>query len=190
MNSNVTDKTSLRQEYGELIIATLLPNTTIQCTILCIGVIGNLLVLIMYCTKMNKEQTESRYFIPVLAVYDLLACVSATVYFVSETYMWISYRSDVLCKAVIFASGNTVITSTAFLVVIAIQRYRKICCPHSKQMTLFWRRLAVVFTILANLLYSAPSLVLSGVAELSLEYKNANISGTSCFTGTNKFPDL
>ena len=93
-----------------------------------------------------------------------------------------------MCKTIIFTNGYAIITSTAFLLVIALQRYRKICRPHSKQMSLLWRRLTVILVIFANLVYSGPSVVLSGVDKLSLVYNNVTISGTSCFTGTNKYP--
>ena len=180
----------LTEEYAERIAQTLLPNIILQCTVLFIGVLGNILVLVMYCTKMNGDLTEPRYFIPVLTVMDLLACLSAVVYFVTDTYMWMSYYSDVLCKAVIFTNGYTIGTSNTFLLVLAIQRYQKLCRPHSRRMSLFWRRITMVLVILANFVYSIPTLVLSGVGELSLVYNNTNISGMSCFTGTNEYPEF
>ena len=48
----------------------------------------------------------------------------------------------------------------------------------------------MVLVILANFVYSIPTLVLSGVGELSLVYNNTNISGMSCFTGTNEYPEF
>ena len=142
----------LQQEYSDAIEHTLLANVIVKSAILCVGVLGNLTVLIMYCTKMDGYLTEPRYFIPILAFYDLLACISAVVYIFIETYMWISFTSDILCKVLIAFSENTTLTSTAFLMVISIQRYVKICRPHSKQMTLFWRRFTVVCVILINLI--------------------------------------
>ena len=184
----LNDTNRLTEEYSKQITKTLLPNIIMQCTALCIGVIGNIFVLVMYSTKMNGKLTESRYFLPVLSVFDLIACLSAAIFFATETFMWMTYNSDILCKAVVFTNGYAMATSTAFLLVLAIQRYKKICCLHSKRMSLFWRRITVVLVILTNLVYSAPLSVLSGIGELSLVYKEKKISGMSCFTGTNEYP--
>ena len=52
----------------------LLFNTVLICVFLCLGIIGNSLVLFLY--KYRMPQTEERFFIPYLAVADLFSTVS------------------------------------------------------------------------------------------------------------------
>ncbi|KAK3094113.1 hypothetical protein FSP39_024258 [Pinctada imbricata] len=178
----------LAVEYGMDVSRTLIPNTVIFSVVLFIGVICNLFVLIVYSSMMRKDQMESRYFIPILSLYDLLVCLVSGTYFILDTQLWIAFESDVLCKIILFFVGHTMMTSDSFLLAIAVQRYVKICRPLGKQMTLFWRRLTVFLVIFLNFLYSIPTAVVSGVKDLELVYKGVNISGPSCFTGSQRYP--
>ena len=81
-------------------------------------------------------------------------------------------------------------TSDAFLLAIAIQRYTMICRPLGKQMTLFWRRVTISFVIVANSVYSIPVTVVSGVQDKQIVYKNVTMFGKRCSLGNEKFPTL
>ena len=180
--------TLLTEEYGRDVAKALLPNTVLHSIINAMGIIGNLFMIFMYTLTMKKEQMESRYFIPWLAFYDLLVCITSEIYFLSDTYFWISFPSDVHCKVIISLVGLTMITSDSFLLTIAVQRYVKICRPRAKQMTLFWRRVAVGAVIITNIIYTAPTPIVAGINDIKLVYKGVNISGPSCFTGNQQYP--
>ena len=180
----------LLQDYGSEVITALLPSNLFYSVILLCGFIGNAFVLFIYGREMNKGHKEARYFIPVLAFYDLMACVVSEVHFMSETYLWVSFRENlyIYCKLKLLLVIVTSLTSNSFLLVIAVQRYVKICRPFAKQMTLFWRRFAVVIVIIVNIVYSTPSFIVSGVQDSHIFYKNENITGKGCFTGNEQYP--
>ena len=178
MELNDTD--ILYREYSNKIKSVLLPSTILLCTILCAGIIGNFIVLLLYCTRVMGKLTEPRYFIPVLAFYDLLACISSMVFVIEETFIWMAYSHTILCKIVILVFENAVGSSTAFLIVIAVQRYIKICRPHSRQMTLFWRRIALMLVIVTNVIYIIPAGFFSGIEDFEFVYKNTSISIKKC----------
>ena len=165
-----------------------LPVNILYSITLVAGFIGNIFVISIYATKMRKNQRESRYFIPVLASYDLMVCILSEIYFLSNTFFKASFRSDELCKILLFFLVQTMMTSDAFLLAIAIQRYTKICRPLGRQMTLFWRRLAVALIVTANIMYSVPTAFVSGVQEFQVDYRNMTITGKSCSTGNNRYP--
>jgi hypothetical protein len=56
--------------------------SSFECPILCLllGVIGNSCVLFIYIFKM-KQHREDRYFIPILALVDLMASMFASIYY-------------------------------------------------------------------------------------------------------------
>ena len=176
----INDTDLLYREYRNTFKNVLLPSTIFLCTILCTGIIGNSTVLILYCTKAMGKLTEPRYFIPVLAFYDLLACISSLTFVITETFIWLNYSDMILCKVVILVFLNAAGSSTSILVVIAVQRYIKICRPHSKQMTLSWRRIALTLVIIANIVYYIPAGFFCGIENYEFVYKNTSISIKKC----------
>ena len=117
-----------------------------------------------------------------------MACITSWIYFLSDTFFWVSFRSDELCKTLLFFLVQTMMTSDSFLLAIAVQRYIKICRPHAKQMSLFWRRSTIVLVVVANIFYSIPTVIVSGVNELPFLYRNITASDQSCFTGNKRYP--
>ena len=177
----------LVQEYSSEILKALLPLDILYSVVIIAGIIGNITVIFTYATKMRKGKLESRYFIPVLAFYDLIVCIVSEIYFLTNSHFLAKFDSDELCKTLLFFLVQTMMTSDSFLLAIGIQRYVKICRPHGKQMTLFWRRVTVVLVIATNVFYSIPTAIVSGIQEMPVVYKNVNISGKSCSTGNNQY---
>ncbi|KAK3092456.1 hypothetical protein FSP39_003022 [Pinctada imbricata] len=172
---------------GEFIFKAFTPITVIYSVIILIGLIGNITVFYIYVTKMPHERFEQRYFIPVLTFFDILVCIVSFVYFTVQTYRWLTFHSDMLCKWMVFFVIFTMMTSDAILLAIAVHRYRKICRPFGKQMTLKWRRLSVVLVISSGICYSIPSLIVDGVKDFGIEYKGVNITGQGCFIGNKQY---
>ena len=169
---------------------TLLPVDIFLSIVLMVGIIGNIFVIFIFATKMRKDKKEARYFIPILALSDVMVCITSLIDIISNTLHWTSFHSDVLCKTLVFSLLQTMMMSDAFLLAIAVQRFVKICRPTAKQMTLFWRRIAIVLVIVTNTLYSIPTAIVSGVQESAVVYKNMNITVEGCATGNNQFPRL
>jgi hypothetical protein len=145
-----------------------------------LGVIGNSLVLYVYKFKV-KHQTEERYFIPVLAVFDLSVSVFSSIYFISDYLNYGSYPSGIFCKTIGFLTYTTLVVSAHLLSVIGIQRYMKICTPLGPQMTLFWRRIAVAVTIIVSAGYSSPILLSAGIVEFQTTFMGRNVTVKSCY---------
>ena len=182
------NNTYLIEEYGSDIVSAFLPIDVIFSIILVAGIIGNMFVIFIYAIKMRKDKRESRYFIPVLAFYDLLVCILSETYNLSKTFFWATFPSDEICKTLIFFLAQAMFTSNTFLLAIAVQRYIKICRPFAKQMTLFWRRITMAVVIVTNILVSIPTSVVSGVQDLPVVYRNTNITGKGCSTGNEIYP--
>ena len=179
--------TNLILEYNRDIAIASLPVDILLSVVLVVGIIGNVFVIFIFATKMRKDQRGSRYFIPIVAFFDLLVCVLSLIYFISTTLHWTTFRSDELCKTMTFFLVQTMMISDAFLLAISVQRFIKICRPAAKQMTLYWRRVTVVLVIATNTLYSIPTAVVSGVQDSPVIYRNVNITGKGCSTTNNEY---
>ena len=138
---------------------------------------GNAVVLFIYHGKF-KTYTEWRFFIPILALADLIACVVNCACHLSETMYPVMYNSDIGCKINRYLCRITTGTSIFLLLLIAIFRYLKICKHSQRQMYLKWQKLSVIIIIVSVSIISLPSFVVFGSAEVISE--DGNLTGHRC----------
>ena len=176
------------QEYGRDIARALMPIDILLSVVLVAGIIGNVFVIFIFSTKMREDKKASRYFIPILAFWDLMVCIMSQIHFISDSLHWTSFHSDELCKILTFFFFQTIMTSDAFILTIAVQRFIKVFRATAKQiMTLYWRRVTVVLVIASNTLYSIPTAIVSGVQESSVVYRNVNITIQGCALANDQY---
>lgn len=109
-------------------------NTVIHLTEGVIGVFGNIIVLVMY-SRYIADKNGTRYFIPALAVVDLMGCLSNVVQFQLDNTMRYTYPDVRLCKTLSFLMIMSGGLSAHLIFAIALQRYLMICRPFCQQMT-------------------------------------------------------
>ena len=98
-----------------------------------IGAIGNCIVIYIYSQKYPK--CNFKYFVLLLAGLDLISCCILMPLEIVTFLNWFVYPSSALCKVKSFLNAFTVCSSATSLLLIAIDRYRKVCRPHGRQMT-------------------------------------------------------
>jgi hypothetical protein len=92
---------------------------------LAIGVIGNTFVLVTYCKLYlrKRRHVKGRYFMPCLAVADLLACIVGCLATLYTDFNLVTFTSDVRCRLSIFTAWSTDNVSVLMLLVISVNRY-------------------------------------------------------------------
>lgn len=165
----------------------LLPTVVFQAIVCFVGLIGNILVLLVYIFRM-KASRDDRYFIPILAVFDLLASTVASVFYVFESMYFVDFPSSGLCKGMLYTMTATSGLSALLLIAIAVQRYLKICKPLGKQMNESKRKLCLGIIVGFSILYSAPVLLFSGNMRVEGVFEGENVTGLTCFTGAGNYP--
>ena len=173
--------------WNEIFASILMPNTIFLSVNMVFGLLGNFFVIVIYSYKMKKKRSET-YFIPVLAFFDLLASVTCSASAISDNMEYVTYPSDFLCKFLLFLGFYLTGTSASLLLTIAIQRYLKICRPLGKQMTLKWRRIAIIAVAIANFVYFMPVLIVAKVSPIVGNHHGIDFTGNSCLTGTGADP--
>ncbi|XP_062591619.1 pyrokinin-1 receptor-like, partial [Saccostrea cucullata] len=162
---------TLSSEYSKA----LLPNTIIQLVMGTLGVFGNCLVLLMY-TKYVEDRSGSRYFIPILALVDLIGTVSnVSKNYVNDTMGYI-YPSEFLCKTFAFSMVLTGGFSAHITLAISLQRYLMICRPFGHQMSKKWRRVAVLVMFFISIVYATPVLKFNKIHTHTSNNVTGNIS--------------
>lgn len=98
----------------------LLPTVVFQAIVCFVGLVGNILVLLVYILRM-KASRDDRYFIPILAVFDLLASTVASVFYVFESMYFVDFPSSGLCKGMLYTMTATSGLSALLLIAIGLR---------------------------------------------------------------------
>nr|XP_022301133.1 C3a anaphylatoxin chemotactic receptor-like [Crassostrea virginica] len=143
-----------------------------------IGIIGNITIIFLYFFRI-KEKGE-RYFIPLLAVVDLLGCLANPPYYILDTENLYNFPSFIGCKILMFLHFCIPGMSGHTLLLILIQRYMLVSKPFRPKMTLFWKRVSFGIVCLVSLAYSIPLLATAGVYEKVIPFMNQNVTTEVC----------
>ena len=144
------------------------------------GVIGNTLVLVVY--RVKRDYSVSTFFIKVLAVIDLMAClfvIPSTLYM--EYYRFIIWN-DFVCKVYHFLITSNIPFSALVMVAIAIERYICIChpfasglnLPRAKVLTFALLVCSGVFGIITSLLYGIY--IPKNQNNITVNYNTSNVT--------------
>jgi len=158
--------------------ATLVASVVYISILMVVGVVGNILVLVIFYFRFGAS--THRCFILTLAIYDLCACSIGAPWAITESFFAFNYHDVVTCKIFRFVLYYTCIASSLTLVLIAIERSRKICTPLKTQFTVPMAKKAIYVVVFGiSTLSASPALVMYGNYTLPTGYKDIN--GTKCF---------
>ena len=144
---------------------------------LLVGLFGNISVILIFKFKL-KTNKDDRYFIPWLALFDLLACSFRSSFELVRKIQPLRLYGTVPCKAVWMIINMCSFSSMILLLVIAFHRYLKVCRPFGKQMTKLWKRISVFFTFI---LATVASVVLNFYnSEIRVTNLQLNVTGSTC----------
>ena len=153
MNNNTIPNNITLSEWNMEITNILLPNIVMLSVYLALGTCGNFFVLMVYAFQM-KKQSDERYFIPILAFFDMIATIYLGVHYIFQCFNQTTFSNNILCKTLVFFVANTTYTSVLILSLIAIQRYMKVCKPLKPSMSISMKRTALFLAIILSLLFA------------------------------------
>lgn len=151
-----------------------------------LGVVGNANVLFVYATKFKNS--NHRLYIISLACLDLVTCCIGMPFVIVDLRYPLLFTLVPVCKILRFLNYFMCTCSALILVVIAVDRYKKICKPFDPQMSRKMAKLACLIAMIVSLCLAWPAPILYGHstvdAETISEYfkMDINITGVQCFT--------
>jgi hypothetical protein len=134
-------------------------------------------VIFVYGYKI-KPIKDGQFFIPYLAVVDLMRAVICSLVGPSMTLMPVMYDLAILCKTGWLLATIATIMSVFMLVIIAIQRYIKVCTQKAHIVTLKWKRFMMILALTTSIAVSAPSVATYGTVPFESSYRN--LTGHIC----------
>ena len=131
ITSNETDQSSLLDRVTRELAMVILPVTIINAIESIVGIIGNVLIIIIYSRQYNSS--NFRYFVLFMAITDLTSCstcIPAEAFFQMN---WYKLEHTWLCKTKAYFNVMTSMNSASLLLLFSFDRCRKICVPLRNQ---------------------------------------------------------
>ncbi|CAG5121358.1 unnamed protein product [Candidula unifasciata] len=158
-----------------------IPVMTILAIMMLVGIVGNGLVCYVFCCRL-KTGTQN-FLIVCLAVLDLLNCIICMPTEIAIIRFYYILESVGTCKIMRFMNTFCALGSAFTLVVIAVDRYRKICRPLHGQLQMVHVRLSLIPVFGGALLFSWPALIMYGLQTTKTDIPG--LFGQSCLTLDN-----
>ena len=177
MDNNTDYNITLEKLNHDLVTNIYLPIIYLLVFYMLLGVIGNSVVLYIYLVK-YRNYGESRFYIPPLAAIDLVTCIVNCLILISWVSSPIKHGTDIECKIKSFLCMTSIMASIIILLLIAVDRYLKICRSFGKQIDLRWKKRSIGLTIIAAMILSLPFLVFNGAVEHT--YPGTNVTARNC----------
>ncbi|CAC5424595.1 NMUR1 [Mytilus coruscus] len=177
ISENDTHEYTSILEISNQLARVLIPAAVFFCIILVSGVIGNIMVLIVYGFRIKK--TAYSILILILAALDLMTCLLGVPYHIVSVVYPLMFVWNGFCKSVSFILHFTTMSSAFIVNIIAYDRYRKICRPFQSQLSLTRIKRDSFFVITVSVILATPVLVIYG--STAEETDIANLTGTVCF---------
>ncbi|CAC5395424.1 unnamed protein product [Mytilus coruscus] len=128
-------------------------NTILLVVYMIVGILGNSIVILVYKFQF-KDTSDERYFVPVLAFFDLIASVLCSLNGIIVNSLQFTLTDDLVWDVLYFVNGIATFTTIHLLLCIAIQRYLKIC--RQQFLTLKRRRSMIVLSCIFALMLALP----------------------------------
>ncbi|XP_052765629.1 alpha-2Da adrenergic receptor-like [Mya arenaria] len=167
------------QKIGELNtkeVTRLIPLIVFLLLIAVTGIVGNGLVCYIY--RSQYSVSSSRWFIFFLAVVDLLMCILIIPCEIGTLMYQFNFSNAVYCKISVFFNLWSLLTLGLTLLVVSVDRFRKVCKPLGWQINSRKARILCIIAICASFVLSLPALSIYGIYEI--EFEEHNVVGKEC----------
>ncbi|KAL4231912.1 hypothetical protein ACF0H5_009488 [Mactra antiquata] len=185
--TNQSDQSFRLDQLNERYASTLLPFTIILGFFGLIGIVGNILVFIVYgCGKQFKDK-KFRVYVLTLAFIDLITCLTLIPAEMIKHLSYFNFTERALCKTKCFFNVFAASSASFCLILIAIDRYIMTCHPlFFAKLQKYSSNLAAricIFALFLAVLTSVPSAVLCGITKSKMvDFNGVDVDIYLCIT--------
>ena len=152
MFQNMTD---MLEFNNQKIADILLPNTILMLAGCALSVVGNITVMHIHWRKLNSGD-NFRKFIPYLALSDCVGSVVCSIISTLQNFFWLKWFNPTTCKVGWALMKSVQSISISILVVIAFQRFFRICRPFKTGIPKITKCVCAMATVVFVIFQSAP----------------------------------
>ncbi|XP_053407720.1 uncharacterized protein LOC128559595 [Mercenaria mercenaria] len=167
-----------REDLSNAFTMDVLPVTVLISIEAFIGFFGNIIILLVYYSRYRR--INFRYFVLALAIVDITSCCTTLPGEVFSQLNWYDYQHAWICKVKSFFNIYTALGSASILLLLAIDRYRKICHPFDWQIRCPVALRLCGVCLMVSAIVSIPVFILWGKQTYSYKYEGNNITVSVC----------
>lgn len=158
----------------------MLPITIVFGVFAVVGVCGNVIVIVVFSLGHVYEKSNFQVFVICLGIIDLLASALVIPFEVIKQRHWFSFNSVPMCKAKGFFNVWATAAGALCLFVVCVDRYRKVCQPFKRQISLSLAvGFCVILCVFISVFLAVPFSVLCGVRETNMT--NVHTTNTNVY---------
>lgn len=173
-HSSIDSYAFLRKLNKEAIIH-YLPVIVFLCILMVFGIVGNIIVSVLFCQRRRKSTYD--LFILNLALLDLLTCFVGIPIEIADLCFSYTFYAPIACKILRVLESWTSMASALILVIVAIDRYKRICKLGKSFSKKKVKVLCFVAVCLGGLL-SWPLFIIIG--KKTIDFEVPGIKGVDC----------
>ena len=140
------------------------------------GIVGNVHVLYVFSRKI--KQSNHKTFIICLGMIDMLACTISMPSTLLDLSNPLTYYYTTICKSARNVNYFICWSSAFILLVVTIDRYRKICHPMKWQLSNQTAKTICAVILIFSLGLALPAFFISG--HRTIQTRHPNITGVQC----------
>ena len=178
LQTNLSEVELTASDINRDYIGTVLPLSIVYGILCAIGIFGNGFILYVYFAK--YPTCNFRFFVIVLGIIDLTRCTLTIPAEIYTQYTWFTTPISEICKAKSFLNVASVTCSPVILLLIAVDRYRKVCCPLRWQIQHACALKLSIFLCIISVVWSVPAAVFCGPQTNSMNYAGTTVVVTIC----------
>ena len=168
----------LAEKLNEEMRTTVLPVTIFVGIEAVFGFFGNLLILYVFLFYYHK--CNFKYFVLCLSFIDTTSTLTTLPGEIVTQTFWYVYPVPLVCKIKSFFNVFTVCGSAFALLIIAIDRYRKVCRPLAWQIKPRHAIILILVQLIISFFIALPVSFFWGTHSFNKEYEGRNITVTVC----------
>ena len=157
-----------------------LPVTIFFAVLAVFGGFGNIFVLYVY--RYKYPPCNFRTFVTSLAATDFVSCLFVFPCEIVGHRMWFSYPKTAMwfCKLKTAIFAVAVMTTSMILLLISVDRFRKVCRPFGTQISVQNAFTICVASVIVAMMITSPIPILFGIQNENITYQGDVIEITSC----------
>ena len=157
------------------------PRTIILYVFALIGIIGNVIVLLVY-RRIKKKQIQCpskeggmrmRFYIPSLAVFDITGILCLAVFPLTAINVW-------FCKGVVLVGLSAIKASVLIMLLISIQRFMYIAIRPKRILTLKQLRILLAVVVVVGTALTLPETFVYEIYEITISFRNRTTTFPIC----------
>lgn len=172
------DNKFLSEELNDDMTQAVLPVTIFVGIEIVFGFFGNLLIL--YVFLLRYHSCNFKYFVLCLAFIDTTSTLTTMPGEVVTQVFWYVYPVPIVCKIKSFFNVFTVCASAFCLLLIAVDRFRKICRPLKWQVKPRMAMNLIFVLLVVSFFMALPCAFLWGTHSYQTNYRGYTITVTVC----------